>query len=323
MTQEAFSAQDFAHSIATQAMEVPIADFTEEQKQFVINKLYNISIFAGQTLVADSQKDEEYHFNSAQITLIVQYTAEWVYHKTIDSIRANIAADNLEEVVNKIAFASFQAAKAAIQQDFAPQNITDYVEDKVTQAYEAIIKEKALQGVIPQEKVSEILGESNLSKVVAQVHSDKPANLSSEDHQKIIKYSSLALLMKSVSPEHKERIMKSLDQEQIESIQPYIKEENPTKNVKYDEVKDSLDELNEIVSERIYSPDESYIELIRGLLENFTDGEIINTVKNERKEIVKFVKFALEEEPTKDMFVELSPQVSSLIYNFIRAKLSV
>ena len=63
------------------------------------------------------------------------------------------------------------------------------------------------------------------------------------------------------------------------------------------------------------------MNLIKELSEEYSEKEIYNLVRFERKKISNFIAFALEDEPTRDMAVKFSQQMAKVVYRYIKAKL--
>ena len=84
-----FNPQEFGQSLAHQAQQVIPEDLTEEQTQYVVNKVYQFCVLAGNAL----NQDPNITFDANQACVIAQFIGEWTFHKSIDVIRANIPQD--------------------------------------------------------------------------------------------------------------------------------------------------------------------------------------------------------------------------------------
>lgn len=85
MAAKDFDYENFAQNLAAQAQELVPAEFSPEEKQYVINTLGNFSMMAGKALT----EDQNLPFDAETSTYITQIIAEWSFHKSVDVIRSN------------------------------------------------------------------------------------------------------------------------------------------------------------------------------------------------------------------------------------------
>ena len=84
MAIKGFNYQEFAQNLTAQAQELVPQDFSDPEKQYVVNTLLNFSTLAGEAIY----NDKESNFNADQAMMITQIIAEWSFHKSVDLIRS-------------------------------------------------------------------------------------------------------------------------------------------------------------------------------------------------------------------------------------------
>lgn len=311
-----FNPNEFAQGIAQQAMQVIPADISKEQGDYIINKVYQFAMLAGDALNQDPNVD----LNLSQAQLITQYIAEWTYHKSIDIIRSSIPQDYWDQILQQIAFAIFQKAKELRAEGNDLSNVNDAIETIVSHSYQFAIKELANNGILAEDAIPEILSHSNL-KDMAQKTYEPDETVSQEQREINLKYASVALLLKSMEQKHRDKILSNLDGK--EEIESYMQDKDLAGKVKAEDVKECLDEIKKsVIKKKKEEPKVNYITLIKELKEKYSEQEIYNLVKFERKKISNFVSFAIEDEPSKDLLVKMSPYMARAIYAYLRAKLN-
>lgn len=100
MATKDFDYENFAQNLAAQAQEIVPQDFTDVQKQYVINTLGNFALLSGKALA----EDPNLNFNADQAVTITQIIAEWSFHKSVDIIRSGIPQQYWDSVMQKIAY---------------------------------------------------------------------------------------------------------------------------------------------------------------------------------------------------------------------------
>jgi hypothetical protein len=240
MTVTGFNAEEFAKSLAQQAMEVVPAEFDNEKNQFVINTLYKYCVLAGDALI----KDESLHLSAEQAAIICQFIGEWTFHKGVDLIKANIPSDYWEQILQKIAFVIFEAAKHSQLTNMNQSESVEYVENEVIKAYAESINELINNGVINQ-TIDEILSHSNIDEIAEIQSAD--INLSKNEEEKELKLASLAMFLKNRPREQVNRFIQSLSVEDQQKIYVYISMEDLSQRVDSDIVSSYLSDFNEFL----------------------------------------------------------------------------
>ena len=97
MATKNFDYETFAQNLAAQAKDLVPQDFTDAQKQYVINTLGNFSLLSGKALA----EDPNLNFNEDQAITITQIIAEWSFHKSVDIIRSGIPQQYWDGVIDR------------------------------------------------------------------------------------------------------------------------------------------------------------------------------------------------------------------------------
>ena len=98
---QTFDYQSFVRDLAAQAVSVVPIDINQDDKQYITNMVYNFCNLACEAIL------KEDNFSLEEATLITQIIGEWTFHKSIDLIRAGIAPQFRDSVLQNIAFVVF------------------------------------------------------------------------------------------------------------------------------------------------------------------------------------------------------------------------
>lgn len=135
MTAPGFDYQAFVQNLTQQAQEIVPNDFDNNQKQYVVNTLFNFSTVAGQALA----EDPSLNFSAEQAQMITQIIAEWSFHKSVDLIRSGIPQQYWDPVMQKIAYVIFEMAKQTFSQNLPQDQILDIIQHHVDKTYKECI----------------------------------------------------------------------------------------------------------------------------------------------------------------------------------------
>ena len=94
-----FNCEAFAKDLASQASQVVPNDIPKADKDFIVEIIYRFCKIAGDALV----KEENSKLNASQASLITQFIGEWIFHKSVDIIRAKIEPKFREGILQKVA----------------------------------------------------------------------------------------------------------------------------------------------------------------------------------------------------------------------------
>lgn len=224
MAIEGFDYKKFGEELAMQAMELLPANFTEYQKNYVINTIKNFSTLSGEAIYNDDKLD----FNAEQAMLITQIIAEWSFHKSIDIIKSGILPDYWDGIMQKIAFTIFEIAKQAINQKVSQDEVLKIVEHHVLKTYKKAIEELKQRNIIDESVLDRALNQSNIDDMMQTMQQEQEAAESSSDSSgggdstKILKLASVALLLKQVGQDKVQSILNKFNPQDKQMIIQYM-----------------------------------------------------------------------------------------------------
>ena len=305
--------QEFAKDLAQQALNYVPADLEDEHKSYVAKKVFEFSLIAGNHLIErfKQQLDDE------QARTIVQFIGEWTFHKSIDVIRAKIPSDHWAEILQQVAFAALQVAIQAFIEKQDQTKIAASIELNVTAAYEGCINSLAKAGVIPEDKISEIIAHSNVDNMAKET-----TGTVIDNEEKIIKYAAVAIVLKKMSKEKVNSILSQFSPEEQEQISSYLNIENLDQKIDPSLVYQYLKDLKKSVANIARPKISETIAGIKALKKRFNDEEIFNTLSYERSLILDYVETCLFESTSKALKVEFSPYIAKILYNYVKSKLA-
>lgn len=307
------NSQEFAKDLAQQAINYVPADLTDENKSYVAKKVFEFSLIAGNHLIErfKQQLDDE------QARIIVQFIGEWTFHKSIDIIRAKIPPEHWAEILQQVAFAALQVAIQAFIEKQDQTKIAASIELQVTAAYESCVNGLAEAGVIPKDKIDEVISQSNVDRMAKETTGSVI-----ENEEKIIKYAALAIVLKKMSKEKVESIISNFDPEEQQQINSYLSIEGLEQKIDPSIVYQYLKELKKNVANIARPKVTETIARIKALKKTFNDEEIFNTLSYERSSILDYVETCLFESTSKASKIEFSPYIAKILYGYVRSKLT-
>lgn len=159
-----FDYKEFAKSLETQCVELIPSEFCTQDKDYIIQKVYDFSLMAGEALC----NDDVLNIDAQSKVLIAQMIAEWAFHKSCDLIRANIPAQYRDEILQKIAFAVFEVAKQGFTQKVPQRDILNLAEYHVNKTYKECIEDLTQRHIISQADAQNTLSLSNIDEMAAK-----------------------------------------------------------------------------------------------------------------------------------------------------------
>ena len=116
--------------MTTEAQEVIPKEFNQEQGNYILNKVFQFGMVAGDAL----KKDPDVNFLSVeQAQVIIQFIAEWTFHKAIDIIKSDIEEKHWDEILQKLAFPIFLKAKETQINGLSSVDAAKIIEKQVTE----------------------------------------------------------------------------------------------------------------------------------------------------------------------------------------------
>ena len=159
-----FDYKEFAKSLENQCVELIPSEFCTQDKDYIIQKVYDFSLMAGEALC----NDDVLNIDAQSKVLIAQMIAEWAFHKSCDLIRANIPAQYRDEILQKIAFAVFEVAKQGFTQKVPQRDILNLAEYHVNKTYKECIEDLTQRHIISQADAQNTLSLSNIDEMAAK-----------------------------------------------------------------------------------------------------------------------------------------------------------
>jgi len=306
------NAQEFAKDLAQQAINYVPADLTDEQKNYVAKKVFEFSLIAGNHLIEkfNQQLDDE------QARTIVQFIGEWTFHKNIDIVRAKIPQEHWAEILQQVAFAALQVAIQAFIEKQDQTKIAASIELQVTAVYESCVKNLASAGVIPEDKVNEIISYSNVDSMAKETSGSLV-----EDEDKIIKYAAIAIVLKKMSKEKVQSLLSNFSPEEQQKITSYLNIEGLEQKVDPALVYQYLSDLKKNVSNIARPKMTETIAEIKALKKSFSDEQIFDTLSYERSLVLDYIETSLFESTSKALKFHFSPYIAKILYNYVKSKL--
>ena len=151
-----FNCDAFAKDLSSQASQVVPNDIKKQDKDFIVEIIYRFCKMAGDALA----NEENSKLNASQASLITQFIGEWIFHKSVDIIRAGIELQYRESILQKVAFTVFDIAKKAVEKDLPQDQLISLVEAQVkkcfTKAVSVLVALLIIVGCVPATVLAEV-----------------------------------------------------------------------------------------------------------------------------------------------------------------------
>lgn len=135
-----FDYEVFANEMSRQSKELIPADFSEEEKKYILTTISNFVKLVGESL----NNDKENNFSDEKKVFIAQVIAEWTFHKSVDLIRTEIPNKYWDSILQKCAFTIFEVIEQALLKNIPQEQVLQAVEHQVKKVYKECIKELRL-----------------------------------------------------------------------------------------------------------------------------------------------------------------------------------
>ena len=119
---------------------------------------------AGDALV----KEENSKLTAQEASLVTQFIGEWIFHKSIDIIRANIEEKYREGILQKVAFTVFDIAKKAVESKIPQEQLISLVEAHVKKCFTKAIEDLKEKGILNEQTSSNALLQSNIDAMAKE-----------------------------------------------------------------------------------------------------------------------------------------------------------
>lgn len=326
----------FAEEMAKAASEAIPAEFTDNQKQFVIKTLLNFLNLAGDALNNDPKLSTV--LNAEQATLITQFISEYTFHKSIDTIKGGVPEQLWGHILQNIAMIVFETAKQGVVNNASQEQIVQVVGQRVKETYQKMIQDMAAAGHIAADAVPVILSQSNADAWAQQqsqaqhtAAGQQPQGASAApDDRKTLKLASVALVLQSLPSDSINKILSLFSQADADNILKLMNIPDLDKQIDSDMLNQTLQELkaflpknsaDDQLEEDNDGPPPGY-DHIKALTEKYLEKEILNVILFERKKIENFVTYCIKEDAKESLRVEFSPYIAKIIHGYLKDKLS-
>ena len=316
-----FNYQEFAQNLTSQAHELVPQDFTDIEKQYVVNTLLNFSTLCGEALY----NDPEVNFNAEQAMLITQIIAEWSFHKSVDLIRAKIPQEFWDPIMQKIAFVIFDMAKRTFMQGLPQDQILQLIEHHVKKTYLDAIADLKNKGLINDKLMEQASNQSNIDAMINEAEAEQQAQHANNDSygpetvsqqaapqpttsSKIMKLATVALLFKRMKQDKVQTMLNKFNPDDAQTVIKYMNMPDLADRVS---VNTALRCLNEIKM-NLPQPQEFSPSKIISRLQNVTEDkdkkQLETILRLERINVKRLVFNALDGE-----YYNLPPKVANII----------
>ena len=282
-----FNCDAFARDLATQASQVVPADIKKPDKDFTIEIIYRFCKMAGDALV----KEENSKLNASQASLITQFIGEWIFHKSIDIIRAGIDPQQREGILQKVAFTVFDIAKKAVERDIPQEQLINLVEAQVKKCFTKALEELQEKGILSKEVTEVAKAQSNIDAMaIEQVEEETANDIAAMSDSKIIKLASLAVLIRNFPSEKLKSILQKFDKPERDVLIKYLKMPDLEEKLDTTATMRCFEEMKSTLPEVVVvSYDKAYKKMCK-IVKNSDKNEILNIIRKERPVIREFVE---------------------------------
>ncbi len=281
-----FNSEAFARDLSSQAKQVVPTDIQKNDVEFVVDIIYRFCKMAGDALMGE--KDSK--LNASEACLVVQFIGEWIFHKSIDVVRAGIAQELREGILQKVAFTVFDIAKKAIENEIPQDQLIALVEAQVKKSFSKAISELEQKGVLSQDLAKNTLSQSNIDNMaVEQANDDIKMQTECMSDDKIVKLASLAVLIKSFPSDKIKNIVQGFNKPEKDVLLRYLKIPDLEEKMDLNATIKCFEDLKTVLPETIViSYDRAYKKLYK-IVKNSSKEQISTIIDNERPAIKDFV----------------------------------
>ena len=297
---KSFNYEAFAKDLSRQAREVVPSDISKDGREFIVDIIYRFCQMAGDALV----KEENSTLTAQEASLITQFIGEWIFHKSIDLIRAGIDDKYRESVLQKVAFTVFDIAKKAVEKKIPQEQLINLVEAQVKKCFTKAIEELEDKGILSKELSENALSQSNIDTMAvnqaeAEIKAEEEEDIASMSDAKIIKLASLAILMKNFPTQKIKNILQKFNKPEREVLLKYLKMPDLAEKLDmgatmrcFDEIKNTLPEVVTVSYEKAYKK-------LCKIVKNSDKNKILDIIKDERPVVKEFVLAGYTKKKTK------------------------
>ena len=293
-----FNCDAFATDLAKQASQVIPADIPKEDREFIVNIILRFCKMAGDALI----KEENSKLNAQQASLITQFIGEWIFHKSVDIIRAKIDPKLREGILQKVAFTVFDIAKKAVERDMPQEQLITLVEAQVKKCFTKAMEDLKERGVVTEQVLDNALSQSNIDAMATEQFEQEQQmqeDLIQMSDAKVIKLASLAVLIKNFPQEKIKNILQKFNKPEREVLMKYLKMPDLEQKLDANATLKCFSEMKNTLPEAItVSYDKAHKKLCK-IVKNSDKNKILNIINNERPIVQEFVSSCYLRKKTK------------------------
>jgi hypothetical protein len=335
-----FNHQEFAQMLAQQAGELLPPNFHETQKKYVSGIIFNFASLAGEAI----SNDKQYAFTAEQAAFISQIIAEWIFHKSVDTINSGIPRDYWDGILQAVAATIFEIAKQTVMSGLQSEQILPLVEEHVKKTYNEAISGLKERGYIDEKTLETAASQSNIDKMaqelpqeqldafgegvdidknqgqmpqqqIPQMQQAQPSQAKpiSAGDAKILKLLALAVILQRVPPVKAQAILLKLPREEADIVVSYMQQPDAVAQIdpmilaKYlKEMKKTLPTSKKIVPTKVVND-------IKNIFEDKEKSFVSGIVQKERANVKKLVLMAMEGE----YYDKLQPKVLNVVVDYL------
>lgn len=330
-----FDYENFAQNLAAQAQDLVPAEFSPEEKQYVINTLGNFSMMAGKALAEDNNLP----FDAETSTYITQIIAEWSFHKSVDVIRSGIPRQHWDGIMQKIAYTIFEVAKQAFSQKMPNDQIIEIIEHHVNKTYVDAITELKDNGVIDEGLMEFAASQSNMNKMAqemqqqvqaqAQMQSDNPEQYAQDGQNlpqvsngnvpaapqvqvsasKALKLATVAMLFNRMNQDRVQTFLDKFSEDDAQDVVKYMKLPDLTQRVGVENAMRCLQEIKMNLPKASDLAPLKVVKKIKNFASKYSEKELEMMLIKERIGVKRLVFTALEDK----YYENIPPKVASIV----------
>jgi len=291
-----FNCEAFAKDLASQASQVVPNDIQKADKDFIVEIIYRFCRMAGDALL----KEENSKLNASQASLITQFIGEWIFHKSVDIIRAKIEPKFREGILQKVAFTVFDIAKKAVEKDLPQDQLISLVEAQVKKCFTKALEDMKARGILTEQATKEALSQSNIDAMaVEQVEEETAVDIATMSDSKIIKLASLSVLIKNFPSEKLKNVLQKFNKPERDVLIKYLKMPDLEQKLDAKATMRCIEEMKNTLPEVVViSYDKAYKKLCK-IVKNSSKDKILNIISKERPAIRDFVGAAYQKKKVK------------------------
>ncbi len=283
---KSFDYEAFAKDLSEQASQVVPSDIEKDDKKFVIELIYRFCQMAGEALV----KEENSKLNAQEASLVTQFIGEWIFHKSIDIIRANIDMQHREGILQKVAFTVFDIAKKAVEKGIPQEQLINLVEAQVKKSFTKALEDLEARGILSKQVTQNALSQSNIDTMaIEQVEEETREEILNMSDAKVIKLASLAVLIKNFPHDKLKNVLQNFDKPERDVLIKYLKMPDLEEKLDMKATIKCFEEIKNTLPEAVVISYEKAFKKMYKIVKNSDKNKILNIIENERPAVMEYV----------------------------------